>query len=191
MVLWWILIFLLQQAVNLAEVKTPKCSSCVGNRWNLCSDLLDLSRLLENCLMQAQFTSQVMIWWVYKQNLELPFVRLLFPYLLSSCCAACVPSGFSHVWLFATTWTVACRAPLSMRISRQEYWSIYPPGDLPDPCDPCLSHWQAGSLPLAPPGNPSSCWGYPKFCPLAVQSESLSISFSSFILACTLRKQMW
>ena len=32
------------------------------NRWNLCSDLLDLSGLLENCLMQAQFTSQVMMW---------------------------------------------------------------------------------------------------------------------------------
>ena len=32
--------------------------------------------------------------------------------------------------------TVACQAPLSMRFSRQEYWSglLYsPPGDLPDP----------------------------------------------------------
>ena len=25
--------------------------------------------------------------------------------------------------LFATTWTVACQAPLSMEFSRQEYWS--------------------------------------------------------------------
>ena len=33
-----------------------------------------------------------------------------------------------------------------------------PPGDLPDPeMKPmfCLLHWQAGSLPLAPPGKPS------------------------------------
>ena len=32
--------------------------------------------------------------------------------------------------------TVACQAPLSMRFSRQEYWSGLPypsPGDLPDP----------------------------------------------------------
>ena len=30
---------------------------------------------------------------------------------------------FSHVWLFATPWTVARQAPLSLGLSRQEYWS--------------------------------------------------------------------
>ena len=42
----------------------------------------------------------------------------------------------SRVQLFATLWTVACQAPLSMEFSRQEYWSglpFPPPGDLPDP----------------------------------------------------------
>ena len=37
---------------------------------------------------------------------------------------------------FATPWTVACQAPLSMGFSRQEYWSGLPfpsPGDLPNP----------------------------------------------------------
>ena len=29
----------------------------------------------------------------------------------------------SHVQLFATLWTLAGQAPLSMRFSRQEYWS--------------------------------------------------------------------
>ena len=32
----------------------------------------------------------------------------------------------SHVRLFATPWTVAYQAPLSMRFSRQEYWSEVP-----------------------------------------------------------------
>ena len=35
-----------------------------------------------------------------------------------------------------TPWTVAHQAPLSMELSRQEYWSGLPfpiPGDLPDP----------------------------------------------------------
>ena len=32
----------------------------------------------------------------------------------------CVPSCFSHVWLFATLWTVAHQTPLSMGFSRQE-----------------------------------------------------------------------
>ena len=41
----------------------------------------------------------------------------------------------SCILLFATTWTLACQAPLSMGFSRQEYWSgllFPPPGDLPD-----------------------------------------------------------
>ena len=44
---------------------------------------------------------------------------------------------FNHVpvQLFATSWTVAHQAPLSMRFSRQEYRSglCPPPGNLPDP----------------------------------------------------------
>ena len=42
----------------------------------------------------------------------------------------------SLVRLFATLWTVAYQAPLSMKFSRQEYWSGLPfpsPGDLPNP----------------------------------------------------------
>ena len=45
-------------------------------------------------------------------------------------------SCLSHVLLFAITWTVAHKAPLSMGFSRQEYWSglsCPPPGDLPSP----------------------------------------------------------
>ena len=44
--------------------------------------------------------------------------------------------SLSRVRLFATPWTVAYQAPLSMGFSRQEYWSGLPfpsPGDLPDP----------------------------------------------------------
>ena len=37
-------------------------------------------------------------------------------------CACC----FNHVQLFATLWTVDCQAPLSMKFSRQEYWSELP-----------------------------------------------------------------
>ena len=34
--------------------------------------------------------------------------------------------SLSHVRLFATLWTVAYKAPLSMEFSRQEYWSGLP-----------------------------------------------------------------
>ena len=32
----------------------------------------------------------------------------------------------------------------------------YQPGDQPNPYPLCLLHWQAGSSPLAPPGEPSN-----------------------------------
>ena len=35
-------------------------------------------------------------------------------------------SRVSRVPLFATLWTVACQAPLSMGFSRQEYWTGFP-----------------------------------------------------------------
>ena len=44
--------------------------------------------------------------------------------------------SLSPVQLFATLWTVAHQAPLSMEFSRQEYWSGLPfpfPRFLPDP----------------------------------------------------------
>ena len=61
--------------------------------------------------------------------------------------------SLSHVWLFATPWTIQ-----SMGYSRPEYWSGEPfpsPGDLPNPGielgSPAL---QADSLPAEPQGNP-------------------------------------
>ena len=48
----------------------------------------------------------------------------------------CVCESLSRVQLFATPWTIAHQAPLSMGFSRQEYWSglpFPPPESLPDP----------------------------------------------------------
>ena len=66
----------------------------------------------------------------------------------------CMLSRFSHVWLFATLWTVARQAPLSMGFSRQEYWSVLPcllQGIFPTHrLNPCPMYWQVDSLPLEP-----------------------------------------
>ena len=46
-----------------------------------------------------------------------------------------VLSHFSCVQLSEALWTIACQSPLSMGLSRQEYWSVLPcpsTGDLPD-----------------------------------------------------------
>ena len=52
------------------------------------------------------------------------------------CVCVCVLSHLSPVWLFATLWTAAHEASLSMGFSRQEYWSglpCPPPGDFSHP----------------------------------------------------------
>ena len=60
----------------------------------------------------------------------------------------------SRVRLFATLWTVARQAPLSMGFSRQEYWSglpFPPPGDLPNPgIEPGSPALQADALSSEP-----------------------------------------
>ena len=68
---------------------------------------------------------------------------------------ACTQS-FSRVQLFATLWTVAYQAPLSIGFWGQEYCSglsFSPSGDLPSPgtesMSLCLLHRQADSLPLS------------------------------------------
>ena len=64
----------------------------------------------------------------------------------------CVLSCFSHVQLFATQWTIARQALLSVGFSRHEYWSGLPcpsPGDLPNQwSNPGVPAMQIDSLPF-------------------------------------------
>ena len=59
---------------------------------------------------------------------------------------------------FATPWTTACQAPLSMGFSRQDYWSglpCPPPEDLPDPgIEPTSPALAGGLFTTEPTGNP-------------------------------------
>ena len=78
-------------------------------------------------------------------------------------CVCVSAESLSRAQLFATPWTVGRQAPLSMGFSRQEDWSgvpYPPPGDPPERGIQLsllgFLHWQAGSLPLAPPGKPDS-----------------------------------
>ena len=69
--------------------------------------------------------------------------------------------SLSHVEFFATPWTLACQAPLSMEFSRQEYWNGLPfpsPGAFPDPgikpVSPVSPALQAHLLPTEPSEKP-------------------------------------
>ena len=83
----------------------------------------------------------------------------------------CVKS-LSRIRLFATPWTIARQAPLSMGFSRQEYWSGLPfpsPGDLPDPgIEPESPALLVDALSSEPPGKPILLHGKCFFTYLAV-----------------------
>ena len=75
----------------------------------------------------------------------------------------------SHAQLFATRWTLACLAPLSMGFPVQEYWSrlpFPPPGDLPDPGidlkSPAYPAVAGGFFTTEPPGKHSIVYAQPK-----------------------------
>ena len=72
--------------------------------------------------------------------------------------------SLSHVWLFATPWTVAYQASPSMGFSRQEYWSGLPfpsPGDLLNPrIKPGSPALEADALNSEPPRKLQECSNY-------------------------------
>ena len=73
------------------------------------------------------------------------------------CACARMLSHFSRIQLFSTLWTAAHQASLSIRFSRQEYWSGFPCPpleDLPEPgIKPTFPALQEDSLPTDPPGK--------------------------------------
>ena len=76
---------------------------------------------------------------------------------MNTCPSEVKVKSLSHVWLFATPWTVAYQAPPSIGFFRQECWSGLPfpsPGDFPDPgIKPGSPALQADALPSEPPGK--------------------------------------
>ena len=104
----------------------------------------------------------------------------------------CVPSCFTPIRLFATPWTVAHQAPLSMGFSRQECWKGLPrppPGDLPDPgVEPAslLSPPSAGRfLATASPGTSKSTTALGQITLLSQHTRSYAqVTRSIFVGIC-------
>ena len=84
----------------------------------------------------------------------------IFSFLSPPSLVIVVVQSLSHVQFFAITWTVAHQVPLSMGLSRQEYWSGLPfpsPVDLLDLGMELMSPELADRFfPTKPPGKPSS-----------------------------------
>ena len=77
------------------------------------------------------------------------------------CLCVCVCSVIQLCLTLTSPWTVACQAPLSMELSRQEYWSglsFSSPEDHPDPgiepVSPASPALAGRFFTPAPPGQP-------------------------------------
>ena len=83
-------------------------------------------------------------------------------FLIPPCYSFSSAQSLSRVQLFATSWSIAHQAPLSVGFSRQEYWSGLPfpsPGDLPNPgIEPRSPALQADALTSEPPGKGLFRW---------------------------------
>ena len=95
-------------------------------------------------------------------------LRLLFSPICVCDCVCEHVCMLSHVQLFATPWTVADQAPLSMGFPRQEYWSGLPfpsPGDLPDPgIEPTSPALGGGFFTTEPLGKPQVFFSHLSYC---------------------------
>ena len=80
-------------------------------------------------IFRVRFHTLEATWYFFRKlNIRLPYDSAILLRVR-------VLGHFSCVLLFASLWTVACQAPLSMGLSRQEYWSglpCPPAGDLAD-----------------------------------------------------------
>jgi len=142
----WLVVIMLPLKAHLTSH-----SSLSGSRWVTTPSWL--SRSLRPFFVQFFSYTGIIQFTLFLSNETYLFISLLL---------------FGHSVMsdsFATLWTVACQAPLSMVFSRQEYWSGLPfpsPADFPNPgIEPAF---QADSLPVSHLGSPclSSVWG--QFC---------------------------
>ena len=118
LLLFYALVFRLQGTWDLSSLTRGGTHTACNGRWSL------NHWITREVFLFSHSLSSPLSLWLY---LSLSLKNTECAYMLSY---------FSHVRLFATPWTVARQAPLSIGFSRQEYWSgvpCPPPGNLPDP----------------------------------------------------------
>ena len=150
--------------MGVAQAQKSWCSGNINQRKGVSLRLRVLCR--NNFVFQQKTESSICVFYCILSKLvrfklhplSLSYFSTLYMWLIVCVCVCvcvCV-SYFSHVWLIATLWTIACQAPLSMGFPRQEYGSrpFPPPGDVSSSgTEPCLLHWQVDSLPLSHLGS--------------------------------------
>ena len=97
-------------------------------------------------------------------------------------CVVCLAVVYSLSCVFATPWTAAHQAPLSMGFSRQEYWSglpFPPPGIFPTQgWTPSLLHCRQILYRLSHEGSPKEKWAEKKDLQIKLMAISSGLDFS-------------
>ena len=127
----------------------------------LCISKLEiaLTRLLftfMSCL--CHWTESFLEAGIISYSLSLALSTFSVPRIWVCVCVHSACSSLSHAWLFATLWTVAHQAPLSMGFPRQKYWSrllFFFPRDLANPGIKPVSPALQNSLLLSQQGSPN------------------------------------
>ena len=138
--------------------------------------ICDLLLLIEYRKIWFQVHNKLCNWTISYQSLNPYLVRIYFPRIHTWEGGYC--NSFTVLWWFSlimwllllkmlvaqscltlcAPWTVACQAPLSLKFSRQEYWSrqsFVSPKDLPNPgIKPGSPALKAYSFPFEPPEKP-------------------------------------
>ena len=177
-------------------VVLPPHSALIRVHWSVRNQAQEIQKLIMvlNLFPQQKLDKDSRFQWFH-------FPALFFPFMLLSSLTqletevngrsfVCVLCRFSHVWLFATPWTVARQAPLSWDslgkntgMGRQTLLQGIFLIQGSNPHLLCPLQWQAGSLPRVPPGKPggSPIWcllfDFPEpspvatVCPLSLRSQ--------------------
>ena len=125
-----------------------------------------ISRKYKNLLAMCNLTSDKGVKYLFllKNSDSLRNIFLTNIKLLTRCMFSC----YGLVWLFATLWTAAHQAPLSMGLSPQEFYRglpFLPPKDLANPriklVSPVSRSLQADSFPLSHWGTPLTRYEIP------------------------------
>ena len=99
------------------------------------NDILYCGRQFEEKFLQLQLSENknfLKNWCPHK----ITILNLSVTVYVCVCARVCMHMALSHVQLLQLPWTTVHQAPLSVALSRQEYWSGLPfpsPRDLPDP----------------------------------------------------------
>ena len=113
---------LARYGVNISVTRKPPSHSAVSLFFCPVQILLPKGLKADLSTLPSSFKNSVPFFWP-SDRLQSPSMNLPG---LSVCLHVCVCGHSSCIRLFATSWTVAHQAPLSLGFSRKEYWSGLP-----------------------------------------------------------------